>query len=182
MSIWKEIKYSLNSTLGTKKFISIDKLIKGSKAFVSSGGDTIFLKPLDKTLSFDVGNNGVGYSPQSVKIKVTPLLSGSLVLSFNYQITEYYIDPGAPSDWGVRLSLRDVTNGKNLVSLTNPVKDYASQISHIIQVVEGETYEFEVEFSYYGNFTKNSEINICKIINARLSGGIVDSYANIEEV
>ena len=36
MGIWAEIKYALNSTLGTKDFKPLDEIIRGQKTFIAS--------------------------------------------------------------------------------------------------------------------------------------------------
>ena len=50
MGFWADIKYALNSTLGTSEFQSLDKIIKGQKTFVAndnilavlSNGETVW--------------------------------------------------------------------------------------------------------------------------------------------
>lgn len=43
MSVWKEVKYALNSSLGKKSFVPLDELIKGNRHIVIS--DSILFKP-----------------------------------------------------------------------------------------------------------------------------------------
>lgn len=46
MSVWKEVKYALNSSLGKKSFVPLDELIKGNRHIVTSG-ETLFKPTLN---------------------------------------------------------------------------------------------------------------------------------------
>lgn len=82
---WAEIKYAINSTLGTNKFKPLNELIiSEGKQLVAS--DTDFLR-IDKTA--DVGGVGVtnaNPSPEVTIVTIKPVVGGSVRMSVNLDL------------------------------------------------------------------------------------------------
>ena len=51
MGIWAEIKYALNSTIGKKNFIPLDKMIKAERTLIASTENLFDIKILNKQFS-----------------------------------------------------------------------------------------------------------------------------------
>lgn len=91
MGIWKEIRYALNSTLGTTEFRPLDELIRyGGKQLIAS--DNTFLKLPISTARAESnqlnGKYGCETTDEVVAFRFTPLVGGSVRMTGTMNITD----------------------------------------------------------------------------------------------
>ena len=168
MSIWKEIKYALNSTVGTSKFMPIDKLIKSSKAFLSSDTNVLYSKPINETLSFYVDDNSYTGVQESEHKKIIPKISGTVKVRLHISTAQY------------------VSGSRLYLYVNDTLKTQANSISvgaqeFEMEVPENEVYDFYAMFSYYGNFGGcNKGTRSVTLQKLEVLGTVTESYVSIE--
>lgn len=86
MSIWKEVKIALNSTLGTSSFLSLDKMIENAKTTLSNKIDKNQSNIISKFEKGSVSTTGSGIVLKSSTIKENE------IYNYNY-IIEKFIPP-----------------------------------------------------------------------------------------
>lgn len=91
---WGEIKYALNSRLGTSDFVPLDKLITDGKSLVASEADYSVLRTSSSGDAFNV-QHGSPVTETSLPIKVKTNCAGSARLKLYGEINQISSTPPA---------------------------------------------------------------------------------------
>ena len=153
MGLWAGIKHALNSTLGTKDFMPLDKMILGMRSLQAS--DEVYWSLIPLKTSTVLPNKTKTFSS---KQSITPYTSGSLKLSITYA-------PGGSGYGGSSNVFNVLINGVVVDSIsleTSKTPDEYMATSAIIQYDAGDVITFNAVVSSGPNQSLNF---VCSGIN-----------------
>ena len=142
MGVWASIKYALNSSLGTKDFKPLDRMILGMRSLQASSEVYMSIMPL-KTNYVSVNSSAVFKGEQSI----TPYAAGSLALKITYK-------PGGSGFGGSSNVFKVLVNGVVVSTInleTGKTSETLYKITGAINYNAGDVITFESEVSSGGN-------------------------------
>ena len=79
MGIWSEIKYALNSTLGTQDFVPLDRQIESVKDYIGTGGNVKVIRHIQRgkgTMDYKTGSTSISLTGFSDASKMIATVEG----------------------------------------------------------------------------------------------------------